>query len=509
MTKFSRVLIANRGEIAVRIIRACHEIGIEAIAVYSEADVHAPHVASADRAVCIGPAPSPESYLNIPRLIDAARATEADAVHPGYGFLAENAGFARAVEDAGLIFVGPSPQAIAAMGDKTIARRAVAAVGVPVVPAEDTPLAAGNDATPISARGRELKAAAQRLGYPLLAKAAAGGGGKGMRIVRNESDLQASFEAAQREALSAFGDGRVFFERYVEQPRHVEVQLLADNHGAIVHLGERECSIQRRHQKLIEETPSPAVDTALRARMTQAAIAVARNVGYRNAGTVEFLLAPDGHFYFLEMNTRLQVEHPVTEWVTGIDLVQAQLRVAAGEPLWISQDDIVPRGHAIECRICAENPADQFLPSPGTIMALHEPSGPGVRVDSGITAGFAVPVHYDPLLAKLSVWSPTRPDACRRMLTALADYLILGCSTTIPFLLDVLEHPAFGRGDTHTHFIAEHFSHWGGRERHLLVAALAAAISAGWSPTDAATSQMPSPPSSPWTRLGHWRLGQA
>ncbi len=494
---FKRVLIANRGEIAVRVMRACREAGIETVAVYSEADARAPHVAHADQAVCIGPPPSRESYLNITRIIDAARSTQADAVHPGYGFLAENADFARAVEDAGLIFIGPSPAAIAAMGDKTLARRTVSAAGVPVAPADEAP---PRDVT-------QLSAAARRLGYPLLIKAAAGGGGKGMRIVRGETDLADAFSAAAREALGAFGDDRLFLERYVERPRHIEVQILADHHGNIVHLGERECSVQRRHQKIIEETPSPAVGATLRAPLTEAAVAVARSVGYRNAGTVEFLLAPDGQFYFLEMNTRLQVEHPITELLTGVDIVQAQLRIAAGERLWMRQTDIVARGHAIECRICAEDPAQQFLPSPGTILHLREPHGPGIRVDSGIAAGFEVPLHYDPLLAKVIVWAETRDAARRRMIAALSNYAILGCTTGIPFLLDVLEHPAFIGGNTHTHFIGDHFPMWSGREHHRNVAAIAAAIDVMRS-SRTTTHGEPAASTSPWTTLGHWRLGQ-
>jgi len=510
---FRRVLIANRGEIAVRIMRACRELGLETVAVYSEADACAPHVAQADRAVCIGPPPSNESYLNIPRLIDAAQAARAEAVHPGYGFLAENAAFARAVEDAGLVFIGPRPDAIAAMGDKTLARRTVAAAGVPVVPADDDPLGyAGSHRPETGATSEEatlLVAAATRLGYPLLIKAAAGGGGKGMRVVRDAAQLRDAFNAAAREARGAFGDDRLFLERYVERPRHVEVQVLADHHGNVVHLGERECSIQRRHQKLIEETPSPAVDATLRKRMTDAAVAAARSVGYRSAGTVEFLLAPDGAFYFLEMNTRLQVEHPVTELVTGIDLVHAQLRIAAGEHLWLQQEDIIARGHAFECRICAEDPAQEFLPRPGKIVALHEPQGPGVRVDSGIAQGYVVPLYYDPLLAKLCVWGESRDAARRRMIAALKDYVVLGCATGIPFLLDVLEHPAFVGGETHTHFIEDYLRTWTGREHCRTVAVIAAAVdTARQRPTARANHHNDSVLQSPWTTLGHWRLGE-
>jgi acetyl-CoA carboxylase biotin carboxylase subunit len=493
----NRVLIANRGEIAIRIMRACGETGIATVAVYSEADALSPHVQYADEAVCIGPAPSHESYLNIPRIIDAARSTKADAVHPGYGFLAENARFAQAVEDAGLVFIGPSPTAIAAMGDKTVARRTVSAAGVPVVPADENPPRDEAD----------LTVAARKLGYPLLIKAAAGGGGKGMRIVRTERDLAAAFAAAAREALGAFGDDRLFLERYLERPRHVEVQVLGDHHGAMVHLGERECSIQRRHQKLIEETPSPAVGDALRRQMTEAAIAAARSVGYFSAGTVEFLLDTDGRFYFLEMNTRLQVEHPVTELVTGVDLVLAQLRIAAGEPLWLQQADIAPRGHAIEARICAEDPSRDFLPCPGTIVHLHEPAAPGVRVDSGVAPGFEIPLHYDSLLAKVSAWGESREMARRRLLTALREYVVLGCTTPIPLLLDVLEHASFVDGATHTHFLEDHFGAWHARGVHRQVAALAAAIDfIRTQPTTHPHATVPA--MSPWMALGHWRLGE-
>jgi len=494
---FSRVLIANRGEIAVRLIRACHELGARAIAVYSEADAAAPHVLLADEAVCVGPAASAQSYLDSERIVEAACRLGAEAVHPGYGFLAENAAFARAVSDAGLTFIGPQAEAIAAMGDKVAARQRVVAAGVPVVPAVE------NVRDPA-----ELTRHVQRIGYPLLIKAAAGGGGKGMRIVRAERELENAFAAAGREAQSAFGDGRLFVERYLDRPRHVEVQVLADQHGDILHLGERECSIQRRHQKILEETPSPALTPELRDQMTSAALAAARSVNYSNAGTVEFLLDQDGRFYFLEMNTRLQVEHPITELVSGVDLVHAQLRIAAGERLWLRQQDVAPRGHAIECRVYAEDPAQQFLPSPGTIEYLREPQGPGVRVDSGIMPGFTVPLHYDPLLAKVSVWAETREDARRRMVGALRDYVVLGCITSIPFLVDVLEHPAFVAGDTHTHFIDEHFPTWHGKEQHRLIAAIAAAIDSTRPGRHSASPGQPAAVASPWTSLGHWRLGQ-
>jgi acetyl-CoA carboxylase biotin carboxylase subunit len=447
---FHKILVANRGEIAIRIIRACREMGIGSVAVYSEADAEAPHVHEADEAVCVGPPPSRESYLQIPTITAAALRAGAEAVHPGYGFLSENAEFARAIGEAGLTFIGPSPEAIAAMGDKTRARTLVSAVGVPVVPAlENLP--------PDEAAVGE---AASRLGYPLLVKAAAGGGGRGMRVVRAPAELAGSLAAAGREAASAFGDGRVFIERYVERPRHIEVQVLADHYGSIIHLGERECSVQRRHQKIIEESPSSAVDAALRARLTSAAIAAACSVGYANAGTVEFLLDEGGEFYFLEMNTRLQVEHPVTEWCWGIDLVQAQIRIAAGEPLWLRQWELASRGHAIECRVYAENPAQGFMPSPGTLTTLAEPQGPGVRVDSGIVAGSTIPLYYDPMMSKVSVWAPDRQAARRRMLAALGDYQVAGVTTNIAFLADVLAHPEFVAGRTHTHIVPEYFTPW-------------------------------------------------
>jgi len=442
---FRKILIANRGEIAIRIARACREMGIVTVAVCSGVDRDAPHVRYADEAVCVGPARSRDSYLNIDSILEAAKALGADAVHPGYGFLSERAEFAQAVADAGLTFIGPSADAIAAMGEKTRARTLVAKHGVPVLPAVEHP------PTDPAALGQ----AAARIGFPLLVKAAAGGGGKGMRIVRDAAELARATEAASREALAAFGDGRVYLERYLERPRHIEVQVLADQHGHSIHLGERECSIQRRHQKIIEEAPSPAVSPELRARMAAAALAAAEAVGYTNAGTVEFLLGGGGEFYFLEMNTRLQVEHPVTEWVYGIDLVQAQIRVAAGELLGVRQEEVRARGHALECRVYAEDPARGFLPSPGRIEWVAEPQGPGIRVDSGITSGYEVPPHYDPMLAKLSVWAMDREGARRRMVTALREYVIEGIVSNIPFMIRILQHPEFAAGRTHTHFIEE------------------------------------------------------
>jgi len=432
-----RVLVANRGEIALRVIRACHEEGVTAVAVYSEADRLSPHVRAADAAVPIGPAPAAESYLNVDALLAAAQATGCDAVHPGYGFLAERAAFARAVSDAGLIFVGPPAEAIAAMGDKTEARRRMLAAGVPVVPGTTRPVADAAEAA------RE----AERVGYPVLLKASAGGGGKGMRLVSDPGDLTAAFRAAGSEAVKAFGDGGIYVERYLERPRHIEIQILADTLGRVVALGERECSVQRRHQKLIEEAPSVAVTPALRRRLSEAATAAATAVGYVGAGTIEFLLTPAGEFYFLEMNTRIQVEHPVTELVFGVDLVREQLRIAAGEPMRVHGGTLHPRGHAIECRITAEDPFNAFLPATGSLAYLRAPGGAGVRWDGGVEAGNEVTLHYDPLLGKLVVWAETRAAAIERMRCALRELVIVGLPTSQAFHLRVMDDPAFQRGD--------------------------------------------------------------
>jgi acetyl-CoA carboxylase biotin carboxylase subunit len=491
-----RVLIANRGEIAVRVARACHERGLAAIAVYSEADRGAPHVLAADRAEPIGPAPAVQSYLNVQALLEAARRAGADAVHPGYGFLAESAGFARAVEAAGLTWVGPPPDAIATMGDKLAARAAVARAGVPLVPGADVE----------AADAREATRRAATLGYPVLVKAAAGGGGKGMRTVGGDAELADALAAARREAESAFGDGRVYLEKLLVRPRHVELQVLGDRHGTLVHLGERECSIQRRHQKIVEETPCPVLTPRLRADMAAAAIAAARAVGYTSAGTVEFLLDADGRFYFLEMNTRVQVEHPITEWVTGIDLVGAQLAIAAGAPLGFRQEDVQPRGHAIEARVYAEDPGAGFFPSAGPILALREPTGPGIRVDSGVAAGTVVPVEYDPLLSKISTWGSDRESARTRLVAALHETAVLGPTTNVAFLLDVLAHPAFVRGETHTGFLAEHLPAWRPAEPDAAPAAIAAALAMTRAATPAASEAAAASPT-PWETLGAWRLG--
>jgi acetyl-CoA carboxylase, biotin carboxylase subunit len=440
---FSKVLIANRGEIALRVIRACRELGMGTVAVYSDADAMAPHVREADEAIHIGASPSAESYLRGDRIIEAARRTRAEAIHPGYGFLAEREWFARAVREAGLVFIGPPPEAIAALGSKTAARQLATKAGVPIVPGTKEAL---RDV-------EEAKAIAADLGYPVLVKAAAGGGGKGMRVVERSSDLRGALEAAQREARNAFGDDAVYIEKYLAGPRHVEIQVLADQHGTVLSLGERECSIQRRHQKMVEEAPSVAVSPELRRRMGDTAVTASRAAGYVNAGTCEFLLDRDGEFYFLEMNTRLQVEHPVTELVTGIDLVQWQLRIAAGERLPFRQEDVVPRGWAIECRITSEDPANGFLPTTGRIGYLRVPGGPGVRWDGGIGVGSEIGLHYDPMLAKLIVWAPTREAAIERMHRALLELTIDGVATSRDFHLRVMEDAEFRRGDIDIHWL--------------------------------------------------------
>jgi acetyl-CoA carboxylase biotin carboxylase subunit len=483
---FGKVLIANRGEIAVRVIRACRELGIATVAVFSEADRESLHVLAADEAVPIGPAPATESYLVIDRLIAAARATAAEAVHPGYGFLAENAAFAEACQASGLTFIGPPPAAIRAMGDKMSARRVAIKLGVPVVPGIEQPVP--DDA--------EAARVAGQVGYPVMLKAAMGGGGKGMRLVRAPGELASALRAARAEAGAAFGDAAVYIERYVEEPRHIEIQVLADAHGGVVHLGERECSIQRRHQKLVEESPSPFVTPELRRRMGEAACRVAAAVGYVNAGTVEFLVDRDGNFYFLEMNTRLQVEHPVTELVTGRDLVKDQLRIAAGDKLGFTQDDVTQAGWAIECRINAEDPFASFIPSPGLVSGLRAPGGPWVRDDSGVYAGCTIPRFYDTLMAKLIVWGPDRDAAIARMRRALGEYQVVGVHTTIPLLRRIVAHPDFVAGRLSTGFmerlLAADRPEAAGRHRR--VALLAAALTA----YDRAGRQAPiAPPATP------------
>jgi acetyl-CoA carboxylase biotin carboxylase subunit len=442
---FQKILIANRGEIAVRVIRACRDLGIAPVAVFSEPDAAALHVRMSDEAVCVGPARSRESYLNIDAIISAARQTNAEAIHPGYGFLAENADFARATANAGLVFIGPTPQAMEVMGSKMSARVAAINAGVPVVPGTTEPLA----------NYAEARETAARLGYPVMLKAAAGGGGKGMRQVERETELNSALEAARSEATSAFGNPAVYIEKVVECPRHIEIQVFADQHDNCVHLGERECSIQRRHQKVIEECPSPNEDPTLRERMGKAAIRIARAVNYVGAGTVEFLVSDKTHdFYFLEMNTRLQVEHPVTEWVTGIDLAREQITVAAGASLSFNQADLRWIGHAIECRVYAEDPANNFLPSPGRISFLRVPSGPGIRDDSGVTAGDEVSIHYDPMISKLAVWGRTRDETIDRLRRALDEYAVGGIKTTLPFFREIVRDEEFLAGKLDTGFIS-------------------------------------------------------
>ena len=441
---FKKILIANRGEIALRIIRTCKELGIKTVAVYSEADRYSLHVRFADEAVCIGPGPSKDSYLNIPRIIAAAEITNAEAIHPGYGFLAENAMFAEICESSGIKFIGPTPDAIEAMGDKALAKETMRKAGVPVIPGSDGVVETLEEA-------REI---ANEIGYPIMLKAAAGGGGKGMRMVNDESELENAWQTARAEAEAAFGNPAVYIEKFIERPRHIEIQILADEYGNVIHLGERDCSIQRRHQKLVEESPSPIVTPGLREAMGQAAVKGAKSVKYRNAGTIEFLVDKNGNFYFMEMNTRIQVEHPVTEMVYGIDIVREEIRIAAGEKLNIKQRQLKPNGHAIECRINAEDSYNGFRPSPGKITGLHFPGGFGIRVDSHIYQDYVVPPYYDSLIAKLIAHGRTRDEAIARMLRALEEFVIEGIHTTIPFHIKLLNSPEFRSGvDYDTKFV--------------------------------------------------------
>ncbi|TGE34230.1 acetyl-CoA carboxylase biotin carboxylase subunit [Desulfosporosinus sp. Sb-LF] len=440
---FKKILVANRGEIALRIIRACRELDIETVAVFSEGDREALHVKAADEAVCIGPVSSAKSYLNIPNIISAAELTGVDAIHPGYGFLAENARFAEICESCGITFIGPSPEAIENMGDKAKARKTMIESGVPVVPGSKDVIKDEETAAKV----------ADDIGYPVLIKASAGGGGKGMRVAQNSKELSKSIQAAQSEAQASFGNAEVYLEKYVEEPRHIEFQILGDKYGQVVHLGERDCSLQRRHQKLLEESPSSAITPELRAKMGAVAVKAAKSVNYSNAGTIEFLLDRHGNFYFIEMNTRIQVEHPVTELVTGLDLIKEQIRIAAGEPLGYTQEDIQIRGWAIECRINAENPDKNFMPSPGLIKIYHVPGGPGVRVDSAAYQGYTVSPYYDSMVGKLIVWGATRQEAIQRMKRALEEFVIEGIHTTIPFQLKVLDNAFYRRGEVYTNFI--------------------------------------------------------
>lgn len=440
---FSKILIANRGEIALRIIRACKELGVQTVAVYSTSDATAAHTIFADESVCIGPPEGSKSYLNKVRIISAAEITGADAIHPGYGFLAENAEFAEMCASCGLTFIGPSAEVIRKMGDKAVAKETMQKAGVPVVPGSEG----------IVKTEEEALAIAKEIKLPVILKAVAGGGGKGMRIVREEQNLSNSFMMARAEAEAGFGNPELYIEKYIENPRHIEIQVLADSFGKTIHLGERECSIQRRHQKLIEETPSPVVDAKLRKEMGRTAVKGAKSVGYQSAGTIEFLLDSQGNYYFMEMNTRIQVEHPVTEMVYGVDLIKEQIRIAAGEPLKIEQKEMYPRGHSLECRINAEDPANNFMPAPGEITNLHLPGGPGVRVDTHIYNSYKVPPFYDSLIAKLIVSARNRVDAIRRLNRALDEFVIEGIKTTIPFHKFVINTPEFIKGDFNTHFL--------------------------------------------------------
>lgn len=440
-----KVLIANRGEIAVRIIRACREMGIETVAVYSEADREALHTKLADESVCIGPAPSSESYLSMDRIISATIITGADAIHPGFGFLSENSRFAELCEQCSITFIGPNSKVIAKLGNKQEARNTMAEAGVPVIPGSTEPI---YDA----AAGAEIAA---EVGYPVIVKAALGGGGKGMRVANTPEEFEQSFLTAQKETRMAFGDDTMYIEHFVQHPRHIEFQILADHYGNVVHLGERDCSIQRNHQKMIEESPSAALSSKLRMQMGDAAVRAAKASGYQNAGTIEFLLEKNGNFYFMEMNTRIQVEHPVTEWVTGIDLIKEQIRIASGKKLSFGQSDIHLNGHSIECRINAENPAKGFRPSPGTVTDMYLPGGKGIRIDSAIYSGYAIPPYYDSMVAKLSVWAKNRGEAVRKMQSALGEVIIEGIETNVDYQYEILNHPKYLSGDVDIEFIAE------------------------------------------------------
>lgn len=496
---FKKILIANRGEIAVRIMRTAREMGIRTVAVYSDVDQRALHVLHADEAVCLGPSEPAQSYLNAEKIVAAAKQTGAEAIHPGYGFLAESPSFAELVEREGLTFIGPPAQVMAKLGNKTEARALMQKSGVPIIPGHVAPT---DDV-------KQLAAMADEVGYPVLIKAVAGGGGKGMRVVSSPEELGKAATQAASEAKSAFGDGSIYLEKYIAQPRHVEFQILADSHGNAVHLYERECSIQRRHQKIIEETPSPAVDEALRKRMGQAAVAAATATGYVNAGTVEFLLDAGGEFYFLEVNTRLQVEHPITEMVTGLDLVRWQFMIAAGEKLGFGEGEIPQRGHAIECRIYAEDPEQDFMPSPGKILLMREPGGPGVRFDNGVYEGFEVPVQYDPILGKLVAWAENRPAAIERMVRALEDCVLLGVKTPIEYLIEVLQTEPFRAGNTHTGFLAEHFEKWQPEATADAMAHIGYVLADQIAPSFTQSAEMGAKTTgipSPWQTLGRWDM---
>jgi len=494
-----KILIANRGEIAVRIIKACQEMDIKTVAVYSNVDSDAPHVLLADETINLGdPAPI-ESYLNIPKIIKIAQETKAEAIHPGYGFLAENPDFAKSCSDVGIKFIGPEPNVLALMGDKIEAKKTMEKAGVPVIPGYH---GEKQDESSLIKEGKKI-------GFPLLVKAASGGGGKGMRIVYSENLLKESIESAKRESKSSFGDDTVFLEKYLDKPRHIEFQILADEHGNIVHLFERECSIQRRHQKIIEETPSPVMNSNLREKMGLAAVSAAKTVGYTNAGTVEFMVDGNLNFYFMEMNTRLQVEHPITEMTTGIDLVKWQIRIASGMKLTLKQNDLIQRGHAIECRIYAEDPSNGFLPSVGTLEKVVVPTGPNIRDDSGINTGLKVTPYYDPMLAKLVTYSENRQENINKMIWALSRYVVLGVTTNVPFLKKVLEHEEFKKGNITTHFIDNYFKDWTAKKRGLPVDAIIAlaVYDSMHSKAQEIVRYKEEDPHSPWKHVGRWRVG--
>ena len=494
-----KILIANRGEIAVRIIKACQEMNIKTVAIYSNVDCDAPHVHLADETVNLGDPTPIESYLNIQKIIKIAQETKVEAIHPGYGFLAENPDFAKSCNDVGIKFIGPEANVIALMGDKIEAKKIMEKAGVPVIPGYH---GEKQDESSLIKEGKKI-------GFPLLVKAAAGGGGKGMRIVYSEDILKESIESAKRESKSAFGDDTVFLEKYLDKPRHIEFQILSDENGNNIHLFERECSIQRRHQKIIEETPSPVMNPNLREKMGLAAILAAKTVGYTNAGTVEFMVDGNLNFYFMEMNTRLQVEHPITEMTTGIDLVKWQIRIASGMELTLKQNDLIQRGHAIECRIYAEDPANGFLPSVGTLEKVVVPTGPNIRDDSGINTGMKITPYYDPMLAKLVTYSENRQENINKMIWALSRYVVLGVTTNVPFLKKVLEHVEFKKGNITTHFIENYFKDWTIKKRGLPVEAIIAlaVYDSMHSKTEEIVRYKEEDPHSPWKHVGRWRVG--
>lgn len=501
MNLFKKILVANRGEIAVRILHTLREMGIRSVAVYSEPDAHAPHVRAADEAVVIGPAPARESYLHIQNIIEAARKTGAQAIHPGYGFLSENVAFAQACAEASIVLIGPTAEAMKKLGDKRAARKTAKEIGVPTVPGV-------NECNTLE----QIRSAVKEIGLPVLLKASAGGGGKGMRLVQKEDELEESIQASQREAISAFGDGRLMVEKFIQPARHIEVQLLGDTHGNVIALGERECSLQRRYQKIIEESPSVAVDKTLRDKLQESACKLARATGYSSAGTAEFLLGPDGKFYFLEVNTRLQVEHPVTEGVTGLDLVREQIEIAAGKRLLLQQGDILLRGHAIEARLYAEDSRNKFLPTAGKVLKLHWPTRPGVRIDSGIRQGQEILSFYDPLLAKVIAWGPDREQARQRLVQALRETIVLGIVTNQGFLIQLLESESFRKSQTFTHTVES--SEWPAinepvQHAMLFSAALKMGVSAksnSMITSAKSTANASSDLYSPWEELGHWRI---